>query len=67
MVSLSPYTCKCCIVFKQFDGLNFDGLAEKRQKRQNSPCQNFTLYDMLGLILCVRILQMKLITHFNEI
>ena len=24
---LSPYTCKLCIVFKQFDWLNFDGLA----------------------------------------
>ena len=32
---LSPYTCKSCIVFKQFDGLNFDGLAGKRQKHQN--------------------------------
>ena len=35
---LLPYTCKCCIVFKQFaDGLNFDGLAGKCQKRQNFP------------------------------
>ena len=33
---LSLYTCKCCIVFKQFDKLNFDGLAGK--------CQNFALY-----------------------
>ena len=33
---LSPYTCKCCIVFKQFDGLNFDGLAG------NQKCQNFS-------------------------
>ena len=24
---LSPYTCKRRIAFKQFDGLNFDGLA----------------------------------------
>ena len=32
---LPPYTCKCCVVFKQFDGLNFDGLAGKPQKRQN--------------------------------
>ena len=30
---LSSYICKCCIVFKQFDGLNFDGLAGKHQKR----------------------------------
>ena len=33
---LSPYTCKRCITVKQFDGLNFDGLAGKCQKRQNS-------------------------------
>ena len=44
---LSPYTCKCCIVLKQFDRLNFDGLAGKRQKRQNFPHQNFALYSML--------------------
>ena len=34
---LSPYTCKCCTVVKQFNGLNFDGLAGKHQKRQNFP------------------------------
>ena len=34
---LSPYTCKCCAVFKQFDGLNFDGPADKHQKHQNFP------------------------------
>ena len=38
---LSPYTCKFCIVFKQFDGLNFDGLAGKRQKHQNFPPSKF--------------------------
>ena len=38
---LSPYTCKHCTVFKQFDGLKFDGLAGKQQKRQNFPHQNF--------------------------
>ena len=43
---LSPYTCKRCIVFKQFNGLNFDGPAGKRQKRQNFPRQNFVLYGM---------------------
>ena len=42
---LSPYTCKHCIVFKQFDGLNFDGLAGKHQ---NFPCQNFALQGMLS-------------------
>ena len=30
---LLPYTCKGCIVIKQFDGLNFDNLAGNRQKR----------------------------------
>ena len=34
---LSPYTCKCYIVFKQFDGLKFDAPAGKRQKFQISP------------------------------
>ena len=43
---LSPYTCKRCIVFKQFDGLNFDGLDGKRQKCQNFPNQNFALYGI---------------------
>ena len=43
---LSLYTCKGCIVFKQFDGLNFDGLAGKHQKRQNFPHQNFALYGI---------------------
>ena len=38
---LSPYTCKGCIVFKQFDGLNFDGLAGKHQKHQNFPQSKF--------------------------
>ena len=41
---LLPYTYKLCIVFKQFDGLNFDSLAGKCQKHQNSPRQNFALY-----------------------
>ena len=34
---LSPYTCKCCIVFKQFDKLNFDGLAGSVQNVEISP------------------------------
>ena len=29
---------------QKFDGLNFDGLAGKHQKRQNFPCENFPLY-----------------------
>ena len=44
--SLSPYTCKCSIVFKQFDGLYFGGLAGKCQKCQNSPHHNFALYGI---------------------
>ena len=47
---LSPYTCKRCIVFKQFDRLNFDGSAGKCQKRQNFSHQNFvlkTLFDQV--------------------
>ena len=43
---LSLYACKHCIVFKQFDRLNFDGLAQKHQKRQNSSHQNFALYGI---------------------
>ena len=38
---LSPWTCRCCISFKKIDGLNFDGLAGKHQKRQN-----FALYNI---------------------
>ena len=38
---LSPYTCKYYIVVKQFDGLNFDGLAGKCQKRQIFPQPKF--------------------------
>ena len=44
----SPYTCKCCIVFKQRNGLNFDSLAGKCQKRRNSPHHHhFVLYGMV--------------------
>ena len=38
---LSPYNCKCCIVFKQSDRLNFDGLAGKCQKHKNFPPSKF--------------------------
>ena len=33
MVTVLHHTpvAKCCTIFKQFDELNFDGLAEKRQ------------------------------------
>ena len=44
---LSPYTCKCCIVFKQFNGLNFDGLAGKRQKLQNFPPVRILHYTVI--------------------
>ena len=39
---LSQYTCKCCTIFKQFDRLNFDGLAGKHQKHQNFPQSKFS-------------------------
>ena len=35
------YTCKHCIVFKQFDRLTFDNLAGKCQKCQNFPSSKF--------------------------
>ena len=47
---LSPYTCKCCIVFKQFDKLNFDGLVRKHQNCQNFPPSNFMLYGSLNIL-----------------
>ena len=37
----SPYTCKRCIVHKQFDWLNFDGLVGKHQKCQKFPPSKF--------------------------
>ena len=51
MVTVFHHTCKCCIVFKQFDGLNFDGLAGKHQKCHNFPPSKFCaiLYTMCSL------------------
>ena len=46
---ISPYTCKRCTAFKQFDGLNFDSLAWKRQKRQN-----FTPVEILRYMVCYK-------------
>ena len=43
---LSPYTYKHCIVFKQYDRLNFDSLAGKHQKRQKFPQSKFALYGV---------------------
>ena len=44
MVTVFHHTpVKRCIVFKQFDGLNFDGSAGKCQ---NFPSQNFALYSI---------------------
>ena len=45
---LSLYTCKCCTVFKQFDGLNFDGLAGKRQKTSKFPTFKILRYTIFG-------------------
>ena len=41
MVTVFHYTP---VNAKQFDGLNIDGLAGKRQRHQNFPHQNFALY-----------------------
>ena len=41
---LSPYTCKQCIVFKQFDRLNLDGLAGKRQNFPPVKILRYTVY-----------------------
>ena len=60
---LSPYTCKCCIIVKQFDRLNFDGLAGKRQKCQSFPHQKFALY---GMLMTVTILHGKVSLGENE-
>ena len=46
-----PYTCKCCTVLKQFDGLNFDGLAGKSKTSKFYPGQNFPLYGIV-MIYC---------------
>ena len=43
MVTVFHYTP---VNAKQFDGLNIDGVTGKRQKRQNSPHQNFVLYGI---------------------
>ena len=43
---LSPYTCKRCIVFKQFSGLNFDSLAGKCR---NSPAKFCAIRYILDL------------------
>ena len=45
MVTVFHHTPVNTVLFyKQFDGLNFDALAGKCQKRQNFPRQNFVLY-----------------------
>ena len=44
---LSLYIRKCCIVFIQFDKLNFDSLAGRHQRCQSFPHQNFALYSIL--------------------
>ena len=41
---LSTYTCKCCTVFKQSDGLNFDGLAGKNVKISPVKILRYTAY-----------------------
>ena len=43
---LTPYTCKRCIVFKQCDKLNFDGIARKHQKCFKILPVKIALYSM---------------------
>ena len=38
---LSSYIHKHCVVYRQIDGLNFNGLAGKCQTSQNPPTTNF--------------------------
>ena len=59
---LSLYICKCC---KQFDALNFDGLAGKHQKRQNFLRQNFVLYGSITIIVTVVHICIVLCTHMS--
>ena len=51
---LSPCICKYCNGFKNFDRLNFDGLARKRQKCEIFPIKNHTylffITEMLHLV-----------------
>ena len=53
MVTVFHYTP---VNAKQFDGLNIDGLAGKRQKCQNFPCQNFVLYGIQHWCLLLEVL-----------
>ena len=48
---LSPCICKCCIVFKQFDELNFDGLAGKHKECQILHYMVRNNADHLGFVL----------------
>ena len=46
LIIAQPYTCKRCIVFKQFDGLNFGCLAES-VKTSNSPPVKILCYKVI--------------------
>ena len=78
---LSPYTCKRCIVFQQLDGLNFDNLAGKHQKRQNPPlpinilrymanitkdCSQFLVMPIRQTTSDVMVLKIFLILYFYQ-
>ena len=47
----SPYTCKHCNAIKNFDMLNFDGLAENVKNVKIKRHQNFALYGIVVKIL----------------
>ena len=64
---LSPYTYKHCIIFKQFDDLNFHGLAGKCQKRKNSSHQTlcYTVYISCYTFLLSMLRFGKMEVHIN--
>ena len=43
------------LIFRQFDGLNFDSPAGMRQKHQNFPQPNFMLYGTVTLVEEIRV------------
>ena len=59
MVTVFHYTP---VNAKQFDELNIDDLAEKCQKHQNFPRQNFALY---GIAMCEDIDYYKLVSYLS--
>ena len=55
------------LFFNQFDGLSFDGLAGKCQKRQNPPHQNFALYGTMVILQVMNIIPSLYGTSINSL